>query len=387
MPRPFKSSKVPTDVRRYEVGRQLSSYQPVSTGLTGTTYPLETPSKKRLPWKRISLVLIALILSPLLIIGMLDYRNASGASEKLFGSSNLLSILPPNSSKNTEGSTNILLIGYSADDPGHDGALLTDSIMLVSLNKERKSGYTLSIPRDLYVDIPEYGSAKINEAYQAGERQQYNETGFPAGGPGLLQKVVSQSFEIPIHHYIVINYGAVRDITDALGGITVPITSTDPRGLYDPNFKPEEGGPLTLANGPQELDGQTALRLSRARGSTAGSYGFPQSDFDRAANQQKVFAAIKSKLSISLLVDPRTNKPIFDAVANNVQTNVSLDQVLPVFNQFRAVPDTSVKQVNLRDFDGKNYLASYQTRSGQSALVPSAGIDDYSEIINLLNQL
>src|SRR5690606_41148422 len=72
---------------------------------------------------------------------------------------------------------------------------------------------------------------------------------------------VCSSDLVEIHNYAIFDYAAVRDIVDALGGITVDIKSPDERGIYDPNFQPQEGGPLQLPNGPQKIDGQTALRL------------------------------------------------------------------------------------------------------------------------------
>ncbi len=275
MLRSKKSIDQDPDASKYDIGRQITSYRPTNDTLPSTPEDgqIDDPAVKgkRFTFKRVVLGFFLLLLIPIIVFGVWNYRNAADASQKLFGSSNVLTALPPNSLKDTSGKTNILLIGYSADDPGHAGGKLTDSIMIVSLDSASKTGYTLSIPRDLYVDIPDYGAAKINEAFQAGDNQGFNEADYPAGGPGLLQKVIADTFEVPIDYYMIINYSSVRDITNALDGITVNITSSDPRGLYDPNFKPEEGGPLQLANGPQQLDGQTALRLTRARGSTAGS--------------------------------------------------------------------------------------------------------------------
>lgn len=387
-------TKHPEADSRYDIHRTLQSYQPQTDGNQDIPTQIEdspeaTPEKpkKRLGWKRALLLLVIVLLIPVLVIGIWDYRNASAASKKLFGSGNILTALLPASLDKTNGRTNILLIGYSADDPGHAGAKLTDSLMIISLDKEKKSGFMLSVPRDLYVKIPNYGSAKINEAYQAGDLQDFNESGYPAGGVGMLEKVLKDTLDVDIHYSVVINYSAVRDITDALGGITVNIESPDPRGIYDPNFKPEEGGPLELTNGSHEIDGQTALRLTRARGSTAGSYGFPQSDFDRTKNQQKVFAAIKAKVSPKFILDPRENKDFFDAVANNVQTDVGLREVLPLYLLMNSVPDNSMKQINLSDVDKKNYLGSYRTPTGQSALIPAAGLHDFSEIQQLIKSL
>lgn len=379
--------------QRYNVNQTLSNgytYQPDHQSRPQQEPSFDEPKKRRrlFGWKRALLLLFIILVAPPLILGFWNARNAADASEKLFGTRSVSkAFLPASLSSKSGDRVNILLMGYSADDPGHGGALLTDSIMVVSLSKTDKSGYTLSVPRDLYVDIPDYGRAKINEAYQAGETQGFNESGYPAGGPGLLQKVVSDNFKIPLDYYVIVNYGAVKDITDALGGITVDIKSPDARGLFDPNFKPEEGGPLKLANGPQELDGQTALRLTRARGSTFGSYGFPQSDFNRVQNQQVVFAAIKKELTPKLLIDPRNNKPIFDALGNNLKTDLEINEVLPLYRLFNDIPDANLKQVNLTDVDGVNYLGSYRTRSGQSALIPAAGVDDFTDIQALTKRL
>jgi LCP family protein required for cell wall assembly len=244
-----------------------------------------------------------------------------------------------------------------------------------------------SVPRDLYVDIPEYGAAKINEAFQAGERQEFRASGYPNGGMGLLQKVVADTFDVEVHYYALINYTSVKEVVDALNGIDVTIKSDDPGDIFDPNFPAAQGGPLKLTNGTHSIDGQTALRLTRARGSTYGSYGFPLSDFNRTQNQQQVFTAIKNKLNWSLVLDPRTNGQVFNAAAENIKTDVRIGEVIPFYRLFTSVPNGSLKPVTLRDIDGKNLLTGITTRSGQSALVPAAGIADYTEIQAAIKQL
>jgi LCP family protein required for cell wall assembly len=196
----------------------------------------------------------------------------------------------------------------------------------------------------------------------------------------LLQKIINENFGIKTEYYALINYAAVRSTVDALGGITVTIKSSEPEGLYDPNFRPVEGGPLKLANGPQNLDGQTALNLTRARGATYGSYGFPQSDFNRSQHQQLVFAAMKEKLSWKLLLNPRKNGAVFESVATNVKTDIQASEVMPLYRLMKRIPDASLRQINLRDFNGVNLLASYRTPYGQSALIPAAGISNYNQI-------
>lgn len=371
--------------RRFDINQTLvnTTYQPErrTSPHVNRSDPLsvvvpDSDKKKRwLTWKKVLLMLFILILIPPLFIAGWDARNASRASQKMFGTGNLATVVNAKPVKETSDErVNILLVGYSADDPGHDGAKLTDSIMVLSLSTSEPKGYMLSIPRDLYVSIPNYGSAKINEAYQA-------------GGIEALEQTINENFKIPIHYYVIIDYGAVKDIVNSLDGVTVNIKSEDPRGIYDPNFKPKEGGALKLSNGEHTIDGKTALKLTRARGSTYGSYGFPRSDFNRVQNQQLVLAAIKKEIDWRLILDPRRNAQFFDAVASSIKTNIKASEVLTLYRLMNRVPSNELKSVSLHDLDKVNYYASYQTPTGQSAVIPAAGIDDFSQIQEVIKNL
>jgi len=328
---------------------------------------------------RILLILVLLILIVGIVIAVWDARNISSASQKMFGSGSIFDLLSTSGARTTDtGRINILLVGYSVDDPGHPAANLTDSIILMSIKPSDNTGYMLSIPRDLYVAIPGYGYGKINEAYQD-------------GGTGLLEQIVQADFGQPINYYALIDYAAVKDTVNALGGITVSIKSTDPRGLFDPNISPADGGPLKLANGPQELDGQTALNLTRARGDPCGcgqvAYGFAQSDFDRTQHQRQVLTAIKDKLNWKLVLNPWKNGEILQAIATNVKTDIKATEIRSVFGAFNSVPNSKMQSLSLRDLNGHNYLAGYTTLYGQSALVPADGVGDYSSIQAAISQL
>ncbi|HTE21910.1 MAG TPA: LCP family protein [Candidatus Limnocylindria bacterium] len=363
-----------------------TSYQPAK--FTTPDVDEAPPGKKRKIWKRLLILLFLVPFIFLAVVAAWDFRNFSGASKKLFGTNNAWKVLLTDELQATaDGRVNILLVGYSVDDPGHAGALLTDSVLILSLDKDSHTGYMLSVPRDLYVTIPDYGAAKVNEAYQAGETMKFRGTDYPRGGMGLLEKVISDNLDIELHYYALINYTAVKEVVDALDGVSVTIKSPDPRGIYDPNFPREQGGKLKLSNGTHTIDGQTALRLTRARGSTYGSYGFPLSDFNRTQNQQQVFGAIKNELDWKLILDPRTNGKIFDAAGNNVKTDIQIGEVLPLYRLFTSVPEDKLQPVTLRDINGKNLLASYTTPTGQSALIPAAGIQNFSQIQAAIKKL
>lgn len=396
----MKRSKKTMDVYRPRNGRSMgdvrrkanTSYRPGHPNTEPAKGKLVESEKSRKSWKKrlavFFLVLFLLTIIPLLVIGIWDLRNFSRASQKLFGSGNALSLLATKPLETTDGRTNILLTGYSVDDPGHGGAELTDSIMVLSIDQTNKSGYMLSIPRDLYVEIPGYRSAKINEAYQAGEEMNFQELGFPNGGMGLLEKVIEDQVGLDVHYYALLNYAAVRETVDALGGITVDVKSDDPRGLHDPSLDLETGQPLVnLPNGPANLDGRQALNLTRARGAGVGAYGYALSDFTRTQNQQAVFRGIQNKLSWKLVLDPRTNQKVFDAAANNIKTDIEISEVLPMYRLFTSVPSQDIKTYTLRDINGQNLLTSYRTNLGQSALIPAAGVGDFSEIQAAVDQL
>jgi LCP family protein required for cell wall assembly len=265
--------------------------------------------------------------------------------------------------------------------------------MIVSINtkdKENKDGYIMSIPRDLYVDIPDSGYAKINEAYQDGEDTRFREPGYAEGGMGLLQKTVSQHFGIKIHYYALINYTALKQAVDAVGGVRITIASSDPRGLYDPspdlanNRKPL----VNLPNGPVTLNGAEALGLARARGNGYRSYGFGTSDFARTEHQRQILVGLKDKaISAGTLSNPLKLGQLFDSTGDNVDTDLEVGEARRLYNLMKEIPSAKIKSVSLNEADGKNLLQNYRTRSGQSALVPAAGIDNYTEIQAYLNGL
>ena len=335
--------------------------------------------------KRLILICQALILAAGIWVGSKLLYN----SIKVFHGS-VFSILTTTKLKGEDtGRVNILLAGNSADDPGHDGANLTDSIMVISIDVKNNTAFMLSVPRDLWVDIPGYGHAKINEAYVDGQAGSFNDPGFPKGGMGLLEQVIEQNLGIDINYYGLIDYNAFRDAVDAVGGIDVTIQSPDSRGLYDPNTDWVTHGPLVkLSNGVHHLTGEQALDLARARGDSYNSYGFPRSDFDRTEHQRQMLLALKNKiLSAGVLANPIALGSLFDSIGKNVQTDFTLSEARRLYDIGKNIDNASIQSEGLNDANGKNLLANYTSPGGQSALVPAAGIDDFSSIKAFLTRL
>lgn len=373
------------------VGMTLPSYQydPKDKGRRGGAQTVVKRSrwqrfKQGITLKRSVIVLTILVL---LIGGFVAGKFLYNA-HKIFGGS-IFGIFSSTKLKGEdEGRVNILLAGNSSDDAGHNGAQLTDSIMLISIDTKNNKAFMLSIPRDLWVKIPGDGHAKINSVYPTGESNDFSEPGYPNGGMGQLEQTVSEALDIPIHYYALVNYTALRQSVDAVGGIDFTVKSKDPRGLYDPNIDWETRGPLVkLTNGTHHLNGRQALDLARARGDAYNSYGFAASDFDRTEHQRQLIVALKDKaISAGVISNPAKLTSLSDAIGNNVKTDMKLNEVHRLYDLMKKINGGNIKSLGLNDDNGDSLLASYTSPNGQSTLIPAAGLDDYSDIKAFLSK-
>lgn len=333
--------------------------------------------------KRSALVVLALFMVSGGWLGWKVYRN----SAKVFGNKNPLSVLsafkPVALKGQSSGHVNILLAGNSADrTDGSGGSSLIDSMMIVSINTKEHTAFMMSIPRDLWVNVPGVGYGKINTV---GNATNFSQSGLPSGNMGALESIVADDFGIDINYYALVNYTAFKDAVNSVGGIDVNVQSEDARGLYDPSFRPSEGGPLKLANGVQHLDGQMALNLARARGDPFngkyGAYGFPKSDFDRTEHQRWMMLALKEKvISAGTLSNPVKVGKLMDAVGNNVKTDFQINELASLYYLMKDVKSSDIESLSLNEADGVNLLANYTGTGGQSALAPAAGVGNYDAI-------
>lgn len=210
-----------------------------------------------------------------------------------------------------EGRINILLLGSAGEkNPGHN---LTDTIMLASINTRSKKISLLSLPRDLYVEIP--GSAsytKINSLYQIGLK---NNSGILP-----IKKSVENITGQKIQYYLVVDFDGFVKFIDALDGVMVNVE----RDIYDtrypgPNYSYET---FQLSKGFQELDGSTALKYVRER------HDDPLGDFGRAKRQQQVIQAVKNKaFSFKTFLNIATLDSLLTTLEENVRTNLTLQEI------------------------------------------------------------
>ncbi|MCV2394571.1 LCP family protein [Actinotalea sp. M2MS4P-6] len=203
---------------------------------------------------------------------------------------------------------NVLVLGsdsrISAGDPSdwEAGAQRTDTIMLVHLPADASSAYVMSIPRDSWVPIPGYGTAKINAAYSY-------------GGPTLLIQTIEDLTGVRIDHFAVTDFESFVSITDSLGGVTLNLA--EPLyGRADMGTK----GELLAPAGEQLLDGSEALTWVRER------YSLTRGDFDRVQRQQAWMRAILSQVtSKGILENPARTLAFLDTVSQAVAVDDGVD--------------------------------------------------------------
>lgn len=270
------------------------------------------------------------------------------------------------------GRANFLIIGTSEDDVGHSGAMLTDSIMVVSVDPATYKGNTISIPRDLWVQY-EPGcilgnQGKINAVYFCAKNAGKSDD----EAIKAMTRSVSTVTGLDIPYYAKINYAVIRDSVTALGKIKVNITSGDPRGIYDTNTN------IKLPNGPSTIDGETALKLARARNSGAG-YGLSRSNFDRELNQQLIAKAIFEKAhSSGVITNPVTLTQLIDSLSKNIVTNIPTNQLKSLKT---VANNTQINNITTIDLAPKQEpLLITGSKNGQSIVTTTMSLFDYSLI-------
>ncbi len=348
--------------------------------------PSSKPNKAKKPFKkRLKRYLLVALVLVVLIIGGYFYSLAQTASKVFHGNvfSNITSLFGSTKlNGESTGRVNILLAGYQGNS-STEGAL-TDSIMVVSINTKNNTAFTFSIPRDFYLNVPGIGDEKINAA---NDNSSFNQSGYFEGGIGQLQKTIEKDLNIPINYYALINYNAFEQAVNAVGGINVNIQSSDPRGLYDPNVDKAHGGPLLLPNGNVHLNGLSALALALARGDSPYSYGFPLSDINRTQHQRQMLIALEQKaLSTGTLTNPIKISKLFNAIGNNVTTNLSLADVIKLAQLAHSINLNNISSYGL-SYGGTSPLLKAAYIAGQDQLIPTIGLNNFSQISHYYLQI
>ena len=221
----------------------------------------------------------------------------------------------------------VLIIGLDYRDWQADvGAPRSDTMMLLTIDPLTKTAGMLSIPRDLWVNIPDFGYNRINTAYSLGENWK-----LPGGGPGLAVRTVEDFLGIPIQYYAQIDFITFERMIDEIGGVIVTPSQTvtiDPLG--------NDTNPVTLQAGVTvAIPGDLALAYARARHTKDG-------DVDRATRQQDVIFGIRERIMNYWPTLVPKIYPLYQELSSGIHTNMTLEDAIRLALLAREVPKASI---------------------------------------------
>jgi polyisoprenyl-teichoic acid--peptidoglycan teichoic acid transferase len=225
----------------------------------------------------------------------------------------------------------VLLLGTDGR-PGQTAPPYTDAILVVRLDPVSGRAALLSLPRDLWVDIPGHGSQRLNQAYALGEQVA------PGQGPALAKATVAALLDIPVDAYVVVDFDGFVALVDAIGGITLDVE----RDLYDSQYPTMDYGyhEMYFAKGRTHMDGMTALVYSRIRHS--------DSDFQRIERQHDVLAAIAHRLAErGLLRNLAQADAMTAALRPHLQSDIPPQRMLGLLWALRDLDPASVPQLSV----------------------------------------
>ena len=230
---------------------------------------------------------------------------------------------------------NIAFFGLRGGDTGgEDCPVCTDTIILMTIDPVTRTAGMLSIPRDMWVNIPGFGYSRINTAWTIGEGAK-----LPGGGPSLAMETVSQFIGVPVHYYVQVDFSTFVSFINMISGIDVYV---DERLVLDPAGPGQDHFVLTPGDF-RHLNGKRALAYARCRDESQGCI---DGDMGRAKRQQKVILAIRDKV-----FDPAyfpqllARAPqLYTTFSSGIQTNMSIEDAIKLAVLAKDIPIESIKQ-------------------------------------------
>jgi len=284
--------------------------------------------------------------------------------------------------KETDGRTNVMLLGSDKRAAGTVESELTDTLLLMSIGRVEHDVVLISLPRDLWVEDSNGYRSKINEVYTNNKQNENNNI---SGGDALMG-ITEEVLGIPIHYYSVINFELFKDVIDIIGGIEVEVE----RSFIDYYYPVEgkENAPkneryetVAFDKGVQTMDGARALKYVRSRKGTNGE----NTDFARSERQQRMISAIKTKaLSLETLVNPIKIKELYEIYSTQIDTNINFSDVQSFYLLSQQIDFDRVTSVVLDDRsaadEGGLLYAPSETElyGGAYVLIPKVG--DFSQL-------
>ncbi len=230
----------------------------------------------------------------------------------------------------------------------------TDTMILLTIDPLNKTAGMLSIPRDMWVNIPGFGYHRINTAYPLGEGSK-----LPGGGAGLAKKTVEQFIGVPVDYAALVDFNSFVKFIDTLGGLDMHIReeiTVDPVG---------KGNTRKLEVGVQALDGATVLAYARMRYTKDG-------DFDRSKRQQEVIMALRDQIvefnQLPMLVSKAPQ--LYKDLSSGIRTDLTLDQVIQLAWLGTQIDPKNIKRGVFDPHMDINYVTANTAEGVQDVLVP-----------------
>ena len=243
---------------------------------------------------------------------------------------------------------NVLVLGIDRR-PSEKCPCRTDVMMIASLDPKTNTAGLITIPRDLYVPIPQVGENRINTANFYGELYKY-----PGGGPGLAMKTVEYNFGRRIHYYVLVDFNGFRKVIDTLGGIDICV----PKAIDDPMYPDENFGykPIHIPAGCQHMNGEVALEYARSR--------HTENDFGRSRRQVQILMAIRDK---ALRLDLLPKLPaLVQSMWGTVETDMTPQVVIALAAAASKVKTEGIKTATI----DQTMTVEFQTNAGADVLWP-----------------
>ena len=299
----------------------------------------------------IGATLLGSLLAGILLRAILQTPGTQDVVPALMTTPNPDFAMPMLASVSEDSRVTILLLGADTRPSETGYRMPTDTIMLLTIDTQEQRAGILSVPRDLYVDIPGYGLDRINTAYVK-------------GGGSLVMETIERNLGVPVDRYVLVQFDAFTTIVDEMGGIDIYV----PYNIDDPTFPAEcysrddcGFAPLYLEAGQHHFDGQAALRYARTR------HG--DNDYERARRQQAVIMAVRQRvLSFEMLPTLVTKAPaLYGTISQSVSTDMALDEIIELAQAAANLPDDSVHSAVI-DADA---VSPYVAPNGASVLMPN----------------
>ncbi len=218
---------------------------------------------------------------------------------------------------------------------GEDCPQCTDTIIVFTVDPITKTAGMISVPRDMFVNIPGFGYSRINTAWTTGEAHKV-----PGGGPGLAMQTVSQFLGVPVQYFVQVDFDTFVQFIDLIHGVDI---YNDEKLVLDRLGSGNDKLVLTCC-GMRHLGGKGALAYARGRHTADG-------DVDRSKRQQKLILAIRDKvLRPEMFATLMSEAPqLYNTFQSGIRTNMSLDQAIRLAALVSTISVESIQQGLIND--------------------------------------